>query len=98
MTRLVVFVLLFLMAIKASRALPAKPPGEPDFKKCMGKESTGSGWTWCVLDKKPEGCPKKSHQQARALEYMYVYSKCTDQNQLQKPNQTKNKPKKQTEN
>ena len=98
MTRLVVFVLLFLMAaIKASRALPAKPPGEPDFKKCMGKEVTGSGWTWCLLDKKPKGCPQKSHQQARALEYMYVYSKCTDQNQKPKkpkqPKTAKNKTK-----
>ena len=89
MTRLVVFVLLLFMAIKASRALPAKPPAVPDFKKslgnefkkCLGKELNGSGWTWCLLDKKPEGCPQKSHKQARALEYMYVYSKCTNQNQ-----------------
>ena len=92
MTRLVVFVLLFFMAIKASRALPTKPPGVPDFKKslgdefkkCLGKEEKekGSGWTWCLLDKKPKGCPQKSHKQARALEYMYVYSKCTNQNQV----------------
>ena len=95
MTRLVVFVLLLFMAINASRGflkvpLPKKPPAVPDFKKslgnefkkCLGKEKKeGSGWTWCLLDKKPKGCPQKSHKQARALEYMYVYSKCTNQNQ-----------------